>query len=178
MILKKKELFVKYNSESKVLPYLRDNFGSCRWFCWGDEGYEPLWTVRCRGLLTELNFYCREQSLWNHALKPTWSFLTVKDHATWAIFLEPTRYWTVKNCTFTFQTINVFDFLSKCCGPGGNHKALVLDLDLSDSVMWYTSHILTRTKIMQNFWFAQLCKKKRKENLRVEFSIKTKPSLY
>ena len=53
-------------------------------------------------------FYGFKYGLRIHTFRSIWPCLIVKVLVTWVKFLEPSSYWTVINCTFTFQTTNAF----------------------------------------------------------------------
>ena len=49
-----------------------------------------------------------EYSLGNHSFSTTWSCLIVDVLASPEKFPEPSSYWTMINCAFTFRSTNVF----------------------------------------------------------------------
>ena len=84
-------------------------WGSSRCFCWGREGNELNWTVRCRAHLILSEFYSLvlEPGQGINSFKPHWTCLIVEILATQAKLLEQSDYYTVIKCTLTFRTTNI-----------------------------------------------------------------------
>ena len=49
-----------------------------------------------------------QHNFWINSFRPTWTCLIVEVLTTWTIFLEPSGYCTVINCTFIFHSTNIF----------------------------------------------------------------------
>ena len=63
-------------------------------------------------LLIGFYLYGLEYSFRIHCFWPIWLCLIIKVLATWAKFLQPSDYFNVINCAFTFFTTNVFGCFS------------------------------------------------------------------